>query len=145
MSIWLKMDSAIKPVEFERKSRSLIGCKFHDWYWNDAEQRNYTIEVCNHPENRGKESGIELPLDMGHNSHEYSCWHKNPTMPNRCWGESEKTARCPMAITKTEPEVECHVFVKEEAHPAKALVTKEEIKERFYQPTGACLTCRNCI
>jgi len=138
------MKDAVKPAEFERKSSDSAVCQFYEDYWNDAEQRNYTIHVCAHPGNRGERSSIAVISEL-HDDNEYSCWHKNPKMPYRCWGEGEKIAKCPMALTETRPEVECSMFVSEEAHPTKARVTKEEIREKFYQPIGICMSCQNCI
>jgi len=80
-----------------------------------------------------------------HDSQTYSCWHKNESMRYRCWGNHRKILECLMALTKSMPEVDCELFMPEEIHPSEALVTKQELKERFYQPNGYCLVCQNCV
>jgi len=136
------MKDIIKSKQFKRKPLESLNCDFYDYHWNDSEQRNYIIKVCNNDKNEGESENI---ADYFHSSHEYSDHYKNTKMPYRCWDEDNKIAKCPMALTDTEPEVECSLFVPEKARPTKALVTKEEIKERFYQPTGICMACKNCI
>jgi hypothetical protein len=129
---------------FERKPSSLASCVFYEHWWNDPEQRNYILEQCNNKKNTGGCSCAPFG-EFSHGERTYSCWHKNEGMKYRCWGDSEKVMKCPMALCKTEPEVACEKFVEEQAHPKKAVVLKEEIREMFYQADGLCAICRNCF
>lgn len=129
---------------FERKPASFAYCAFYERWWNDPEQRNYTLESCNNKENTGGCTSKDRYIDR-HSDRTYSCWHKNEGMKYRCWGDSEKVMECEMALVRTEPEVKCEKFVEEQAHPKQALVLKEEIRERFYEADGLCAICQNCF
>ena len=132
----IKEDSNRKPLPY-------ASCIFADEWWNDSEQCNYHLHKCNNPENTGGKSNFILGKIYDKN--EYSCHHKNEEMKYRCWGMSEKIAECSMALSQTQPEVDCEMFTEEEASPSIALVSKEELKEKFYQPNGLCLSCQNCL
>ena len=134
----------ITPKEFERKPLPLAICIFDDSWWNDPEQRNYTLHKCNNPKNTGGKSGEPWQGDL-HGEHTYSSWHENEGMKYRCGSNPEKIAKCPMALAKTEPKVKCERFVEEKAHPSKALVLKPELREKYYQTDGVCLSCQKCI
>lgn len=130
----------------ERKPLPTAWCNFATSWWNDPEQRNYFLYECNNPENVGGERDSPFSdYEDFHGPRTYSCWHKNEGMKYRCWSESKKIAECPMALTNTKPEVECERFEPEKAHPLKALVTKEELRKKFYAPNYFCITCSNCL
>jgi len=126
-----------------RKPLTLAGCVFASDWWNDPEQKNYILYECNNPENAGGES--KSHTGEYHGKRTYSCGHENEGMSHRCWSNPEKIAKCPIALTNTEPEVECERFVKEQTHPSVALVSKEGLKNEFYQPDALCISCGNCI
>jgi len=128
---------------FERKPISLALCRHYDYWWNDPEQRNYTLHQCRNKENTGGITG-SVNLEF-HGTRTYSVWHENKGMKYRCWGKSEKKLECELAVAKTQPEVPCQRFVSEEAHPKEALVLKEEIRERFYETDTLCAMCQNCF
>ncbi|MGD9276869.1 MAG: hypothetical protein PVJ67_06890 [Candidatus Pacearchaeota archaeon] len=50
-----------------------------------------------------------------------------------------------MALTQSVPEVDCSVFDSEEVHPTKALISKEDLRDKFYQANAVCISCRNCL
>jgi hypothetical protein len=139
-----KMDSKTEQKTFKRKPLSLAHCIFYKTWWNDPEQRNYTLEECKNEENTGGQIGHPWGNDS-HNERTYSTWHENKGMKYRCFGDFEKIANCEMALTETKPEVECERFETEKAHPSKALVLKEELRKRFYETDGLCLICQNCL
>ena len=139
----MDVDSITQQEISSRKPLSFASCIFADSWWNDSEQRNYILYECGNPENVGGK--LNYSLNNSHGERTYSHWHKNEGMTYRCWSEPEKIAECPLALTKTEPEVDCRRFIKEEAHPSEALVTKKGLREKFYQPDALCLSCQNCI
>lgn len=140
----IKMKSETEQKICKRKPASSASCVFYEHWWNDPEQRNYVLEKCSNEKNTGGRNGGPHN-DYSHDERTYSCWHKNEGMKYRCWEKSEKIMQCEMALCKTKPEVVCEKFVKEQANPTKALVLKEEIRERFYEADGLCAICRNCF
>ena len=140
------MESKIEQKTFKRKPLSLTHCIFYESWPNDSEQRNYTLHKCKNDKNTGGQIGDPWgDNDNPHDARTYSGWHKNEGMKYRCWGRPEEIAECEMALSRTKPEVECARFEREQAHPTKALVLKEELRERVYETDGLCLVCQNCL
>lgn len=122
---------------------NFMRCIFADSYVNDPEQRNYFLYKCKNPENEGGETSARM--EDFHDARTYSCWYKNEGMRYGCWSKPSKIINCPMALAYTEPEINCEKFKKEKTSPLKALITKEGLKEQFYQPDELCISCENCL
>lgn len=143
------MEEVETEKTFKRKELKNTICKFFESWWNDPQDRNYTINECNNPKNTGGKGTDFLNRGQNHSSQQYSCWHKNPGMQNRCWGNPKKMNECEMALTNLQPEVKCEIFKEyyqnQTAHPSEALVTKEEIREILCNTRNNCLSCQNCL
>ncbi|MGD9276868.1 MAG: hypothetical protein PVJ67_06885 [Candidatus Pacearchaeota archaeon] len=61
----------------------MAGCIFNDWWWNDPEQRNYTLHECTNSENKGGKSKIVFSEDF-HGERTYSYYYQNEGMVYRC-------------------------------------------------------------
>lgn len=79
---------------------SLVNYAFSHFEWNDFEQKNYILYTCGNSDNTGGVATDFLFERDPHGENTYSCWHQNEGMKYRCWGNSEKMAKCPMVKAK---------------------------------------------
>jgi hypothetical protein len=121
----------------------MVSCVFYSWNHNDSSERNYIVHTCSSLENVGG-VGKEM-AGVFHGDQDYSCWHENKGMSYKCHGNLNKIEACPMAMTVSRPEIPCELFAKERVHLRESLVSKEKLRENFYQDNGLCLSCGNCF